>query len=64
MDYKRDDGKRRQEYIHPQLTKHENLKQATAVWQCSADGDSHSHQNGNGHSSHGNGHGYGHCKVR
>lgn len=56
--------KRSQDYRRPQLIKHDNLKQLTAEWQCSADMDTHSHQNGQGHSSHGNGNGYGHCKVR
>lgn len=63
MDSKRLNGKRRQEYIRPQLIKHENLKLVTAVWQCSA-ADTHQHQAGDGHTSHGNGNGYGHCKVR
>lgn len=62
MESKRTNGMRRQEYLHPRLIKHENLKQVTAEWQCSA--DTHQHQVGQGHSSHGNGNGYGHCKVR
>jgi len=57
-----ENGSRRQDYIVPQLTRHQNLKLVTADWQCSV--DTHPNQHGQGHSSHGNGHGYGHCKVR
>lgn len=62
MHSQRKNGKRREKYVRPRITKHENLKRVTAEWQCSCVG--HTHVRGEGHSSHGNGYGYGHCKER